>query len=122
MGYLCLKAILSYTTELFKPLKIKILCAGFWLVWFFFQYYLEVHLDLSANLLPGSSLNLLRLKLFSWLQCPLQKRNHQNDSQKEIKAQTVNTGKADRSSIKHSLLTETHPYKQLKTHFQTSRS
>lgn len=50
-----------------------------------FEYYLEVHSDLSANLLPGSSLNLLRLKLFSWLQCPLQKRNHHNDFQK-IKA------------------------------------
>ena len=86
----------------------------------FLKYYLEVHSDLSANLLPDSSLNLLRLKLFSWLQCPSQKRNHQNDSQKN--QSTINTAKANRSSIKQSLLTETHLYKQLKTQFQTSRS
>lgn len=90
-----------------------------------FKYYLEVHLDLSANLLPDSSLNLLRLKLSSWLQCPLQKRNQQNDTQnnkKTIKAQVINATKADKGSIKQSLLIKTHSYKQLKTHFQTSRS
>lgn len=52
---------------------------------FVLKYYLEVHLDLSANLLLDSSLNLLRLKLSSWLQCPLQKKNQQNDSQRKKK-------------------------------------